>query len=146
MAEDISFQLISTLKSCLHGIFAIQLDGSADVLNVSQLMVFVGWAFTASLEDAILFCGPLLTTTRSADILQKLDDYFKKCDLKWESVCSVCTDEAPATIGARSGFATRVKDLVLDATSVHGMIHRQALASRKLPSDMQLTLNIAIKW
>jgi len=120
------------LKSCLHGIFAIQLDGSADVLNVSQLMVFMGWAFTASLEDAILFCGPLLTTTRSTDIVQKLDE----CDLKWESVCSVCTDEAPATIGARSGFATRVKDLVLDATSVHGMIHRQALASRKLPSDM----------
>ena len=48
-------------------------------------------------------------------------------------------------IGARSGFAKRVKELAPDATSVHCMIHRQALASRTLPSDLQSALKIAIK-
>jgi len=43
--------------------FAIQIDESTDVSNVSQLLLFVHWASTASIEQAILFCAPLLTTT-----------------------------------------------------------------------------------
>ena len=145
MADDITSQLISKLKSSLHGMFSIQLDESTDISNVSHLMVFVRWASVTSIEETILFCSPLQSTTRAADILQKVDDYFKKWDLKWENLCSVCTDGAPAMIGARSGFAKRVKERASGATSVHCMIHRQALASRTLPSDLQSTLNIAIK-
>ena len=48
-------------------------------------------------------------------------------------------------IGARSGFAKRVKELAPGVTSVHCMIHRQALANRTFPSDLQSALNIAIK-
>ena len=48
-------------------------------------------------------------------------------------------------IDAQSGFAKKVKERAPDATSVQCMIHRQALASRTLPSDLQSTLNIAIK-
>jgi len=69
IAEDICFQLILNLKFCLHGMFAIQLGESTDVSNVSQPMAFVSWASTASIEEAILFCAPLLTTTQSTDIL-----------------------------------------------------------------------------
>ena len=146
MANDISSQLISKLKSCLHGIFSIQLDESTNISIVSHLMVFVRWASVTSIEEAIIFCFPLqLNTTRAADILQKVDDYFKKWKLKWENLYSVCTDGASAMIGARSGFAKRVKKLAPGATSVHCMIHRQALASRTLPLDLQSALNIAIK-
>ena len=81
---------------------------------------------------------------QKANILQKVDD-FKKWDLKWKNLCSVCTDGAPAMIGARSGFAKRVKELAPGATSVQCTVHLQALASRTLPSDLQLALNIAIK-
>ena len=55
MADDIS-QLIRKLKSCLHGMFSIQLDKSIDILNVSHLMVFVRWASVTCIEEAILFC------------------------------------------------------------------------------------------
>ena len=141
MADDISPQLISKLKFCLHVIFSIQLDESIDILNVSHLMDFVQWASVTSIEEAILFCSPLQSTTRAADILQKVGDYFKKWDLKWENLCSVCIDDAPVMIGARSGFAKRVKELASGAMSVHCMIHRQALESRTLPSDLQSALN-----
>ena len=154
MADDISSQLISKLKSCLHGIFSIQLNEYTNISIVykhlqtihSHLMVFVRWASITSIEETILFCFPLqLNTTRAADILQKVDDYFKKWDLKWENLYSVCTDGASAVIGARSGFAKRVKKLAPGATSVHCMIHHLALASRTLPLDLQSALNIAIK-
>ena len=48
-------------------------------------------------------------------------------------------------LGARSGFAKLVRDLTPEATSVHCMIHRQALASRTLPLDLGSTLNAFIK-
>ena len=63
MANDISSQLISKLKSSLHGMFSIQLDESTDISNVSHLMVFVRWASNTSIEEAILFCSPLESTS-----------------------------------------------------------------------------------
>ena len=93
-------------------------------------MVFVRWDSNTSIKEVILFCSPLESTTRAADILQKVDDYFKKWDLKkWENLCSVCTDGAPALIGEQSFFARRVKELASGATSVYCRIHCQALAS-----------------
>ena len=62
-----------------------------------------------------------------------------------ESISDYCTDGAPEIIGARSGFARRVKELARGATSVHCLIHDQTLASRTLPSDLQSILKIAIK-
>ena len=42
------------------------------------------WASVTSIEEAVLFCSPLQSTTRAADILQKVDNYFKKMGLKVE--------------------------------------------------------------
>ena len=61
---------------------------------------------------------------------------ISKKDLKWENLCSVCTDEGPAIIGARSGFVKRAKELTPGATSAHCIIHRQALACQTLPSNL----------
>ena len=77
MADDISSELISKLKSCLHGMFSIQLDESTNISNISHLMVFARWASVTSIEEAILFCSPLQSATRAADTLQKVDDYLK---------------------------------------------------------------------
>ena len=63
MADDVSSQLISKLKSCLNDMFSIQLDESTDISNVSHLLAFVGWASVTSIEEAIFFCSPLQSTT-----------------------------------------------------------------------------------
>ena len=143
--QDIRTQLILEVKSSIHGLFSIQLDESTDVSNFSQLMVFVRWATTDGLQEEILYCSPLETTTRAADVLVNVENFFIKHDLKWQNLCSVCTDGASAMLGARSGFAKLIRDLNPEATSVHCMIHRQSLASRTLPLDMLSTLNAAIK-
>ena len=125
--------------------FSIQLDESTDISNVSQLVVFVRWAMGFQYQYKGSHSFSRKCTARTADILHKVDEYFKKWELKWENLCSVCTDGASAMIGARSGFARRVKELSPGATLVHCMIHRQALARRTLPSDLQSALKIAIK-
>ena len=47
--------------------------------------------------------------------------------------CTICTDGAPAMLGCRTGFQTRVKAQVSDVMSLHCMIHKLALASKTLP-------------
>jgi len=145
MADDITLMLISELKSSAYGMFSIQLDESTDVANCSQLMVFVRWATTNNIKENILFCMPLETTTKGTDIFQKVDHFFEQHGLKWENLCSVCTDGAQAMLGIRSGFSSMAKKMSPEATSIHCMIHRQALASKTLPTKLESTLAVLIK-
>ena len=93
----------------------------------------------------MLFCSALKSTTKAVDVMQTLAKFFDQEELKWENLCGVCTDGAPAMLGARSGLQTLVRNRSPDAVSMHCMIHRQALASKTLPESLQDALNIAIK-
>ena len=97
------------------------------------------------MKDSILFCSPLESTTKAVDVMETLAIFFDQEKLKWENLCGVCTDGAPAMLGARSGLQTLVGDCSPDAVSMRCMIHRQALASMTLPESLQNVLNIAIK-
>ncbi|KAK4324250.1 hypothetical protein Pmani_005090 [Petrolisthes manimaculis] len=48
-------------------------------------------------------------------------------------------------LGSQSGFVTRVIQKAPNANPLHCMIHRQAFASKTLPSELQDTLNTIIK-
>ena len=65
--------------------------------------------------------------------------------MKWEKLVVVCTDGAPAMLGCRSGFITRVKQKNPDAVGTHCVIHREALASKTLPAAMKKKLAIMIR-
>ena len=97
------------------------------------------------MKDNILFCSSLESTTKAVDVMQTLTIFFDQEKLKWENLCGVCTDGAPAMLRARSGLQTLVRDHSPDAVSMHCMIHRQVLASKTLPESLQNVLNIAIK-
>jgi len=59
---------------------------------------------------------------------------LRRVNFNWKSLVGVCTDGAPAMLGSRSGFVTLVKQNNLAVESTHGLIHKEALASRTLPS------------
>uniref|UniRef100_A0A2S2PYP3 Transposon-derived Buster3 transposase-like protein n=1 Tax=Sipha flava TaxID=143950 RepID=A0A2S2PYP3_9HEMI len=63
----------------------------------------------------------------------------------WEKLAGFCTDGAPAMLGSRSGLATLVKEKNRKVLTTHCIIHRQALASKTLPEELQYTLKQAIK-
>ncbi len=67
--------------------------------------------------------------------MEKLSSFFKASRIPWENCCGVCTDGAPATMGSKSGFQKRVKEVAPSAKGVHCMIHRFALASKTLPDE-----------
>ena len=55
------------------------------------------------------------------------------------------TDGAPGMLGRKSGFQAYVKNVVATATFVHCFIHRFALSTKVLPSELMSCMNKIIK-
>ena len=127
LANDIECQVLQKIHASPY--FAIQCDETTDVAQLSQLMVYVCFVGSATIEEEMLFCKPLETTTKAEDVFRVVDAYFHKNGMKWEKLVGVCTDGAPAMLGCRSGFITRVKQKNPDAVGTHCVIHRETLAS-----------------
>ena len=143
LANDIECQVLHKIQTSPY--FAIQCDETSDVTQLSQLMVYVRFLGSATIEEEMLFCKSLKTTTRAEDVFKLVDAYFHKNDMKWQKLVGVCTDGAPAMLGCRSGFITRVKQKNPDAVGTHCVIHRETLASKTLPTAMKNKLDIIIR-
>ena len=145
MSEDIKEQVITEINKSAFGLFAIQLDESVDVSSVSQLMVFIRYAVDTSVKEEILFCCALNTSTKASDVMEKVDHFFNENGIFWNNLCGVCTDGAPAMLCSKSGFQALVQTKATGVMFTHCFIHREALASKTLPSGLQDVLNITIK-
>lgn len=143
MAEDIKKQVVDAVKQ--SPFFAIQLDESTDVAQCSQLLVFVRYIQNETIQDEMLFSTELTTTTKAVDVMAAVSEFFAEHELVWEKLISVCTDGAPAMLGSRSGFIQLVKEKQPNITAIHCFIHRQALAAKTLPSELNDVLKLCIK-
>ena len=81
----------------------------------------------------MLFCYPLEISTKADDILAVLSNFFDENNFSWDKLVGICTDGAPAMIGSRSRFITKVKKKNSLAVGTHYIIHREALAAKTLP-------------
>ena len=81
----------------------------------------------------------------NADIKAAVDSFFEPNELSWQNFKHICTDGAPAMIGAREGFVTLVKNEWPHVTSLHCSLHRYGLASKTLPSCLMEVMEIAVK-
>ena len=61
------------------------------------------------IEENILFCRPLETTTNASDVFKLVKEFFATEKLDWDKLGGGCTDGAHAMLGARSGFVELVK-------------------------------------
>ncbi|XP_040275720.1 protein ZBED8-like [Bufo bufo] len=143
-SADILSKVVQEIKSAPLPIFSIQLDESTDVANCSQLLVFVRYINDGDFKDEFLFCKPLETTTTAHDVFDKVGSFLKEHQISWEKVCGVCTDCAPAMLGCRSGFQRVVLNESPKVIGTHCMIHRQILATKTLPQNLQEVMKSVI--
>ena len=143
ISNNIKHQVIT--KILASPIFAIQLDESTDVANLSQLMVFARYINGKVIEEEFLFCKPLETTTKAEDVMAVVSTFFREMNLDWKRLARVCSDGAPAMLGSRSGFISLVKHKNPNVLGTHCFIHREALASKTMPSSLCADLVIVIK-
>ncbi len=81
----------------------------------AQLLVFVKYAFLCDIKEEYLLCTQLETTTTAEDVMEKLSSFFKANGIPWENCCGVCTYNASAMMGSKSGFQKSVKDVAPNA-------------------------------
>lgn len=71
MSCDIKSQMIAAIKE--SGQFSLQLDESTDLSDDAQLMTYVRYQGQEDIQEELLFCRSLQTTTRGEDIFMMVD-------------------------------------------------------------------------
>ena len=112
MSDNIKSKMLSKIDS--SPVFALQLDESTDISNLSQLLVHVRYIADERINEKFLFYQPLETTSKAVDVFQMLIDFFDKTELSWSKLVGVCTDGAAAMIGANSGSVVQCKSSALN--------------------------------
>ena len=121
MSDNMKSKVLSKIDS--SPVFALQLDESTDISNLSQLLVYVRYVADERINEEFLFCQPLETTSKAVDVFQMLIDFFDKTELSSSKLVGVCTDGAAAMIGANSGLISPVKQKNPAIQGTHCMIH-----------------------
>ena len=83
MSKNIKQQVITKIQA--SPMFAIQLDESTDVANLSQLLVFARYMNGPVIEEEFLFCKPLETTTKAEDVMAVVSTFFEEMNLNWKN-------------------------------------------------------------
>ena len=142
MSEDCQNQLLLKLRTIP---FSIQLDETTTVAEESVLIVYVQYIENEDLKQDILMSTGLPTTTTGADIFMAVDSFFSSHNLPYENVVACCTDGAAAMMGKNKGFNTRLKEKAPQCIIFHCMLHRQALAGKKLSEDLSNALSTVVR-
>ena len=90
------------------------------------------------MKTELMLSKELAATTKGKDVFNVLADFFKENELNWSMLVGCTTHGAPAMLGRKSGFQVH-------ATFVHCFIHRFALCTRVLLSELRSCLNKIIK-
>jgi hypothetical protein len=102
--------------------FSIALDDSTDASDTVQLAIFIQEvAADFNIMEELLALQPLKETTTSEDIFETVNTILKKIRLKWISLSGICTDGAPAMIGAWKGLIGIVHERAIEL-QIHGSV------------------------
>ena len=141
MATDIVNQVVAKLT----GLFALQLDKSTDVSESAQLVGFVRYCDADGIAEHILFCKSMQGRTTGKHIFNVVDAFFAEKSLNWTLCSSICTDAATSITGTIKGFVTLAKEKNPNVKWTHCIIHREALASKRMSPQLHDVLNCSIK-
>ncbi|GFV52227.1 SCAN domain-containing protein 3 [Trichonephila clavipes] len=96
------------------------------------------------MHEDLLCALPLPTNTTGAELFKSLDGYISR-QLKWSFCVGMCTEGAAAMTGQLSGLTARMKEVAPETESIHCLIHREVLASRKMSPEFNSVLIDVVK-
>ena len=109
-------------------------------------MGYVRYCFNNNVHENFLFCRALERYTTGEAIFLKASKVLEEIGLKWEDCVGVCADGAAAMLKKNIGFYAKVKSLNSGPTTfTHCIIHREALAAKKISSKLSVVLQDAVK-
>ncbi|CAK1583377.1 unnamed protein product [Parnassius mnemosyne] len=142
MAEDLIEQIVEKLS----GLFAIQLDEATDSNDDAQLIFYVRYIQETNVcEDFRLFYRKICESGKATDLFEILNSYMIENNIKWENCVGVCTDGAQAMSGQYGGLQALIKTKAPNVKWTHCVIHREALAAKKITPELNFVMDIIIK-
>jgi hypothetical protein len=137
-------QLLERIKKSPK--FAIQRGESTDISNLGQLLTCVCYCFESCVHEELLFCQLLEGRTIGEDIFVKLNEFFIANELSWNNCVGVCTDGTAVMTVKKKGLLAQVKNLnnATDVIYMHSIIHREALAAKKIAPEVNKVLQDAV--
>ncbi|XP_065408084.1 zinc finger BED domain-containing protein 5-like [Chrysemys picta bellii] len=143
LADGIEKELVCRLKICHE--YSLQLDESAVVSGLTVLLVFVRYRFKNIIEEDLLLCESLQSNTTGEAIFNCINNFIRKHEISWGKCIDICTDSARAMIGKMKGAVTRIISVAPESTKSHCVLHRQALAVKKIPPYLKIVLDEAVQ-
>lgn len=143
LASWLEAEVCSEMRGTSH--WALQLDESTDVSGSAILLAFVRYVHEFKVCEELLFCKALEGRTTGEAIFDRVDAYLKENNLSWDMCVNVCTDAAAAMRGMQKGFVGRVKQISKKITGTHCVLHREALAVKKMPQTLRTVVDEAVK-
>ena len=99
----------------------------------------------AGITNDILRLQEMKEGPRAKDVFNLVNAFLRENLMAWTRVRLVCTDDAPAMIGHRSGFVALIKQVALHIVSNHHAVHKHALACKTLPLEWKSVLDSVVK-
>lgn len=144
MACDVKNQLVARLKKSVY--FTLQFDESTDVANEAILVGFVRYTHEGKILEDIFCFYSLPERTTGEKIFEAIEQKMNEYQLDFKYVIGLCTDGAPAMLGKYVGLAKRMSDVANENfESSHCILHREALASKKMSPILNETLKLSVK-
>ena len=116
--------------------FSLQFDETTDIEKNEQLIGYVRYVDTEEINEELLFCRTMDTTTTGQDVYTKIDELFKEFGVPWQNCTDICTDGAPALAGKRKGCIALIKEVHSHIRWRHCALHKENLAAKKLPTEL----------
>ncbi|PVD35285.1 hypothetical protein C0Q70_06567 [Pomacea canaliculata] len=111
----------AAIKTCQSQYLALQLDEFTD----SQRSKPFG------------MCQSVPTNTTGEDIFKILNNYIVSNKVDWTPCVGVSTDGAASMTGKIKGLTARIQTVAPLAAATHCCIHREQLATTKMPFDLK---------
>ena len=128
LAANIQNSLIERLGACQF--YSLAIDESTDVCDTAQLAIFIRGVTKGFevVEELLDLCSMKGTTTG-----QDIFDEIKHVMMKFEKLCGITTDGAPAMIGKHKGFTSLMRKYIShEVITHHRIIHQQQLCAKTL--------------
>uniref|UniRef100_A0A452HAN9 Zinc finger BED-type containing 5 n=1 Tax=Gopherus agassizii TaxID=38772 RepID=A0A452HAN9_9SAUR len=133
------------IKPYAKAIYSLHLDESTDVSGLAVLLVFVRYRFNNIIEEDLLLCESLQSNTTGEEIFNCINNFIRKHEISWGKCIDVCTDGAQTMIGKIKGAVTRIINVAPESIKSHCILHRQALAVKKIPAYLKIVLDEAVQ-
>ncbi|KAK2711346.1 hypothetical protein QYM36_012508 [Artemia franciscana] len=125
-------------------VFALQLDESMNVPGKVPIIVFVRYQDHSDIRENILICQNLESRKTGEELFKVINQFFSEKGILWDRCPSVCCDGAATLTGKNKGIEAWIRKKNMNVKLLHCIIHRQALASKRMNAYLHETLNVTI--